>query len=337
VRHVRGGTVIREAAAHSAKLLRQLAEISRRRAAGESLPPFSESGDSDGAAAEITRTEVGIEDILPGGVLEGMGGPVFLHERLRSSVERPQPGWGRLHRSRRRGSRVLDGLGPPWMWEEADDPVPSGEETEAGSAEDPAARQSVEGAWEDLAPEVLHLELERLLRLRFDRVVFLDLETGGLGSACVFLAGTMRWNGEDYVLRQYFARHYGEEGGLLDQVSRSLTDAEALVTFNGKSFDVPMLRDRALRHRVDLRLPELHVDLLHHSRAAWRGKVPNCRLTTLEAYVCRRRRVGDVNGDEVPGLYHSYVRDGRAHRLIPIFHHNLLDVITMDELLRRLI
>src|SRR5262249_49165912 len=133
------------------------------------------------------------------------------------------------------------------------------------------------------------------------------------------------------------ARHYGEEASLLDQVGASLSGVEALVTFNGKSFDVPLLRDRAIRHRVEVRFPELHVDLLHHCRAAWRGQVPACRLTTLEAYVCRRRRVGDVNGDEVPGLYHSYVRDGLAHRLIPIFHHNLLDVITMDELLRRLI
>jgi hypothetical protein len=139
------------------------------------------------------------------------------------------------------------------------------------------------------------------------------------------------------VLRQYFARHYAEEEALLHEVGRYVADAQALVTFNGKSFDVPLLRERATRHRVELRLPALHVDLLHHSRAAWRGRVPNCRLTTLEAYVCRRRRSGDVPGEEIPALYHDYVKEGLAHRLIPVFHHNLLDVITMDELLRRLI
>jgi uncharacterized protein YprB with RNaseH-like and TPR domain len=184
---------------------------------------------------------------------------------------------------------------------------------------------------------VLHDELERLLRVPFERVLYLDLETGGLGSSCIFLAGTMRWIGEDYVLRQYFARHYGEEAALIDRLAEDLREADAVVTFNGKSFDVPLLRERGARNLIRVSFPPVHADLLHHSRAAWKGKVPNCRLTTLEAYICQRRRSGDVPGDEVPGLYHSFVRDGGGDRLVPVFHHNLLDVITMDELLRRLI
>jgi uncharacterized protein YprB with RNaseH-like and TPR domain len=168
------------------------------------------------------------------------------------------------------------------------------------------------------------------------RVLFLDLETGGFSGSPVFLAGTMRWNGSDFVLRQYFARHYGEEAALLRALDEAWTGVEALVTFNGKSYDVPFLRDRARVHAVPFRAPEIHADLLHPARRRWRGRWMDCRLQTLELHVCRRRRGGDVPSDEVPGLYHDFVRRGDPYRLIPVFHHNLLDVITMHEILRAL-
>ena len=178
--------------------------------------------------------------------------------------------------------------------------------------------------------------LELLRAAGLDRVLFLDLETGGFSSSPVFLAGTMRWNGADFVLRQYFARHYGEEATLLRALCAEAESFEVLVTFNGKSYDVPFLRDRARVHAVALRLPVAHVDLLHPARRRWRGRWMDCRLQTLELHVCRRRRSGDVPSDEVPGLYHDFVRRGDPYRLIPIFHHNLLDVITMHEILRAL-
>lgn len=339
--------MIREPAATSVRLARRLAEICRRRSAGAEtvaseveerrLGEPSPLPDPVGKSAAANRSErfgslrvpVGIDEILPGGILQGPAGTVFVHERLRSAIERPSPEWGKLRRTRGRRRRWEPA--PDWMWECEEATAP--EEREEGSA-DPPFDFSGEG---DLAPEVLHNELEQVLRTGLEHVVFLDLETGGLGSACVFLAGTMRWSGQDFVLRQFFARDYAEEVGLLHHLAVYLEGTEVLVTFNGKSFDVPLLRDRAIRHRVPLRLPPQHLDLLHHARSAWKGRVPDCRLTTLEAYVCRRRRSGDVPGDEIPALYHDYVRVGGAERLIPLFHHNLLDVLTMEELLRRLI
>jgi uncharacterized protein YprB with RNaseH-like and TPR domain len=309
--------LIREAEPRSGKLLRRLADIARRRS--EDIPP-----ESVPEPATPARSPIGIEEILPGGELVSPMGRVFLHERLRSAIERSPGRWLKPKRGRRAKVRP----GPAWMWEEDPDPWRWELNPETGVPDEEP---------DNLAPEVLHDELERLLRVPFDRVLYLDLETGGLGSSCIFLAGTMRWIGEDYVLRQYFARHYGEEAALIAHLAEDLRQAEAVVTFNGKSFDVPLLRERGARHLIQVPAPMLHADLLHHSRAAWKGKVPNCRLTTLEAYICQRRRSGDVPGDEVPGIYHSYVRDGGGDRLIPVFHHNLLDVITMDELLRRLI
>ena len=225
-----------------------------------------------------------VEAFLPGGEWRHeRHGSVYVHERLRSDVERRRISWGRLPEP------------------------PTGE-----------------------------LELSSLRHLGLARALFLDLETCGLSSNPVFLAGTMFWNGEDFVLRQYFARHYGEEAGLLAAVAEQARGFEALITFNGKSYDAPFLAARALTHGVPLTLPRHHLDLLHHARRRWRKELPDCRLTTLELRVCRRRRVGDVPGDEIPGLYHDYVRNGDPWRLVPVFHHNLLDVTTMADVLHAL-
>jgi uncharacterized protein YprB with RNaseH-like and TPR domain len=180
-------------------------------------------------------------------------------------------------------------------------------------------------------------ELEPFVTLGCAGTVFFDLETCGLSNAPVFLAGTMHWNGSDYVVRQYFARDYAEEAALVDELARFLAGFETVVSYNGKSYDVPFLADRASLHHVPFTRPTRHVDLVHHARRRWNGILPNCRLVTLETHVCRRRRVGDVASDEVPGLYHDYVKYGGAHRLVPVFHHNLLDVTTMDEILRALV
>lgn len=179
-------------------------------------------------------------------------------------------------------------------------------------------------------------DLVALRALGLERALFLDLETGGLSSSPVFLAGTMHWNGSDFVLRQYFARHYGEEATLLAALDEATRGFEVLITFNGKSYDVPFLRDRANVHRVPVAMPPRHLDLLHPARRRWRGELPDCRLQTLERRICRRHRAGDVPGEEVPGLYHDFVRHGDPYRLVPVFHHNLLDVITMGEVLSAL-
>lgn len=232
-------------------------------------------------AARAGAEAAGVEAFLPGGVWSDGAGEVFVHERLRSDVEKRRAHWGRL--------------APP---------------------ADP--------------------ELAALAAAGLERALFLDLETGGLASSPVFLAGTMHWNGEDFVLRQYFARHYGEEAALVRALADLARGFETLVTFNGKSYDAPFLRTRAVLHGVRLELPPGHVDLLHAARRRWKGRFEDCRLQTLERHVCRRRRSGDVPSDEVPGLYHDFVRSGDPYRLIPVFHHNLLDVITMGEILRAL-
>ena len=269
-------------------LAETLARLAERRVRGGGGPAAPELEPRAARRREFERDDVGVDSYLPGGVVENAHGRCYVHERLRSEIERPRPGWGRFEVK-------------------------------------PARRA------------FLHADLDPLVERGLTGAVFVDLETGGFANSPVFLAGTMHWNGSDYVVRQYFARDYAEEAALVDELTRYLASFDTVISFNGKSYDVPFLGDRAALHRVAFARPARHLDLLHHARRRWKGVYPDCRLVTLELHVCRRRRSGDIPSDEVPGLYHDFVKHGGAHRLVPVFHHNLLDVITMDELLRELV
>lgn len=80
-----------------------------------------------------------------------------------------------------------------------------------------------------------------------------------------------------------------------------------------------------------------HLDLLHDARRRWKGRLANCRLQTLETHLCRRSRSGDIPGSEIPAAYHQFVRDGEAGQLQAILHHNLLDMLTMVQLVSLLL
>jgi uncharacterized protein YprB with RNaseH-like and TPR domain len=245
-----------------------------------------------------------IEDILPGGILIGREGVVFVHERLYTELnERPMPLLKRL-----------EGIGRP---EESDGPLAPRTLPEAVEALDPP---------------------ERGLFRKFGhrRMLFLDIETCGLQSQPVFLVGLCHIGDRNLVLRQLFARDYAEERSLIAEVERILSEYDFLITYNGKTFDIPFLRHRAVYHRLRFETSIPHLDLLWMVRRRWKDRLPDCRLKTLEWRVLRRLRAGDIDGSEIPGAYHEYVKHGQPHRLLPVFHHNLLDLVAMAELLPRL-
>jgi uncharacterized protein YprB with RNaseH-like and TPR domain len=97
-----------------------------------------------------------------------------------------------------------------------------------------------------------------------------------------------------------------------------------------------MLHDRAVVHRVKLPSPRVHIDLLHAARRAWRGRLPDFRLATLERQVLQRARVGDIPSRDVPDLFHHFMRTGNAGPLRPVLEHNRLDLASATELLLRL-
>ncbi|HLQ66022.1 MAG TPA: ribonuclease H-like domain-containing protein [Candidatus Limnocylindrales bacterium] len=255
----------------------------------------------------------GIEEILPGGVVQTPHGTVFAHERLYTDLgERPVP--------------LLRRLAELCTY-------PDGRLADRIDAE-PRPRPRRRRA-RDLAEAAgLGDPPERGLFRRFGhrRVLYMDIETCGLSAAPVFLVGLCMVGDRNLVLRQLFARDYAEERALLTELGRIAREHDFLVTFNGKSFDVPFLRDRATHHRLEAPVNLPHLDLLWMARRRWKEHLPDCRLKTIEWRILRRRRAGDVGGSEIPGLYHDYVKRGEAHRLLPVFHHNLLDVVAMVEL-----
>jgi len=168
-------------------------------------------------------------------------------------------------------------------------------------------------------------------------VCFLDIETTGLGTALTFLIGTLVWGGGQWVCRQLLARTYAEEASILHAFAERVRRTPLLVTFNGKTFDVPSLRARAAATGVALDEPRFHFDLLHVARRRYADTLPDCRLQTLERILCRRHRVGDIAGADIGRAYHDFVRTGDARELALIVQHNRQDLLTVAELMARIV
>ncbi len=165
----------------------------------------------------------------------------------------------------------------------------------------------------------------------------LDTETAGLASAPIFLVGMIVWEADApqaALSVQMFARDYAEERAVLAEAARLLAGRSVLMTYNGRSFDLPMMRERMIYHALGAcPEPATHLDLLHEIRARFRGRWEDCRLQTLERHLCGRARVGDIDGAEIPQAWHDFVHTGDAGRIAQIMEHNRLDLITMLEVL----
>ena len=171
--------------------------------------------------------------------------------------------------------------------------------------------------------------------------VFFDLETTGLSGGAgtyAFLVGC-GWFSSDgaFVVKQHLMISPVDERAMLGAVARDLESAGALVSFNGKSFDAPVLETRYLFHRLAWPAGELpHVDVLHPSRHFW-GESGGCSLTALELQVLGARRIADVSGVEIPARYFQFLRSGDAQPLGAILEHNRRDLLSLAGLTSRLL
>ena len=168
------------------------------------------------------------------------------------------------------------------------------------------------------------------------RMVFWDTETTGLGGpgTYVFLVGLGYLEGDAFVVRQHFIRSPEEEPAMLQAVADSLPQWPTMTTFNGVSFDLPLLRARMKAHKVKMDLSDvLHCDLLYGARRLWQRRLPNCRLQTLEEHILEFERQGDVPSAQVPGMYFDYLETGDLASLDGVFHHNVLDIISLAGLM----
>ena len=163
---------------------------------------------------------------------------------------------------------------------------------------------------------------------------FLDTETTGLAGGtgtCAFLVGVGRITSEGFRVRQFFMRDYGEEASMLAALAAHLEPCRVLITYNGRTFDQPLLetRYRMNRARPPFSRMDHHVDLLYGARRLWKLRYESCRLVELETQVLGYERVGDVPGSMIPALYFDYIRTRRGAPLKPVFEHNALDILTL--------
>ena len=174
---------------------------------------------------------------------------------------------------------------------------------------------------------------EQLREFRLDRAVFLDTETTGLAGGTgtyAFLVGAGRFEGGNFVLRQYFMRDYDEEEAMLAPLADLFRDVGGVVTYNGKAFDVPLLQTRFVTARVRTDLEDVpHLDLLHVARRLWRMRLRDCSLSNVEREVLGVTRHGDIPSYLIPQIYFSYVRSRDARRLKPVFYHNEQDILSL--------
>ena len=185
------------------------------------------------------------------------------------------------------------------------------------------------------------LDRDALARLPFgispDKpIVTIDTETTGLATAAgtlAFLVGVGTWTAGSLRVAQFLLADHSSEPALLDALEAALPADALLVTYNGRSFDWPLLIARYRLHRREPPPLGGHVDLLHLARRLWKHRLGNARLATVEQAICRVQRSDDLPGALIPDRYFTYLRERDPELLRPIVDHNRQDVVSLGLLL----
>jgi uncharacterized protein len=171
--------------------------------------------------------------------------------------------------------------------------------------------------------------------------LFLDTETTGLAGGSgtyAFLVGIAWWEDGGLEIEQFFLREQSEERALLFALRERIAERPILVTFNGKSFDWPLLETRfRMSRKISVPTPLAHLDFLHPARNLWRLRLGSVRLSELERHVLGWDRGADVLSGLIPQIYFDYVRGGSPERLLPVFHHNQMDLRSLAALSSRIL
>lgn len=181
---------------------------------------------------------------------------------------------------------------------------------------------------------------DRLKKIDISKTVFLDTETTGLAGGAgtyVFLVGVGYFEGDQFCVRQYFMRDYNEERALLSALNDLLSNFKAVVTYNGKTFDLPLMESRYIMSGMKMSLKNpYHFDLLYPARRLWKRRLENCSLSTVERDILGVIRDDDVPGYLIPEIYFSYLRTKDARALKQVFEHNLQDILSLVALVSRM-
>ena len=169
-----------------------------------------------------------------------------------------------------------------------------------------------------------------------EKILYLDTETTGLAGAgtVAFEVGLGWQEGSCFHVRQLVMRDYPEERFLLEEIVRVAEKFDVVCTFNGKTFDLPLLRNRFIMNRIRTAcLDKPHIDLLHIARRVWKLRLQRCNLTNLEEALLGVPRVDDLPGAQVPERFFSYLKTGDFHLLDDVLEHNEQDIVSLQNLL----
>lgn len=164
-----------------------------------------------------------------------------------------------------------------------------------------------------------------------EKFLVVDIETLGLFSCPIILIGTGEFRGNEFIIKQYFARNLREEESIIRMFLDAVREKEALITFNGRRFDVPFIQERLQHYGIEEKFELPNYDIYLFSRSLVAG-VPDHRLQTLERYLLGIEREDDVPSALIPDFYRYYLKTGKAALVIPIIKHNVLDIITTARL-----
>lgn len=181
------------------------------------------------------------------------------------------------------------------------------------------------------------------------RILFVDIETTGLSGGAgtvAFLVGCGWFDLGAFHSRQFLLPSFAAERALLAAIADEVAPAGLIVTYNGKTFDLPLLETRWLFHRMETPFADKrHFDMLHPARRLWRRRAPasvdpasaddGCRLGALERALLGFERVGDVPGFEIPSRYFQFLRTGDPRPLVDVLEHNRLDLISLAAVVAR--
>ena len=165
---------------------------------------------------------------------------------------------------------------------------------------------------------------------------FMDIETKGLSNVPIILIGIAEIKNNKIISSQYFLRDYTEEAGIIEAYLKHIDENSVHVTFNGKTFDIPFIKNRCVYNRIPADLSQAHIDLMYFAKNLWGEKLPDCRLQTIERELFGIKRSGDVPGQHIPGYYDAYLEKENIGPVGPIIRHNAQDIISLASFLDKM-
>jgi uncharacterized protein YprB with RNaseH-like and TPR domain len=187
-------------------------------------------------------------------------------------------------------------------------------------------------------PSLTKKQVEREIAL--NEILVFDLETTGLAGGTgtfAFLVGIGLFHQNHLQVIQYFLPDYGREVPVFLELKELMRDRGVILSYNGKSYDYPLLRNRFILNRVDDPFATAeHLDLLHPVRRLWKPLLGQCSLENVEREIFRFHRVGDIDGSLIPYAYFDFLRSGETDDIRRILNHNQQDIISLARLLIQL-